>query len=688
MGVSTFFLLLIMVVEPGLAVRAALALMVWCASALAALRLSRWGRPTAGSWLLIGATTTLVTTLAYFGQGVGSPALGSYCVIVLMAGLLLGEAASVATGFACGLAALGLVYLETTGRLPSPRTVFVYSPATYWLLNARWITVTVILTHLAHRAQRAALRRAETDLAERERLVRDLGERVKELQLLHGAAGLLRDRPFERDVLAELVGLMPGGWMYSECCEARIVYQGLEVTTAGWRETPWRQSAPFGANGKQEGMLEVAYTEERPYQFEGPFLAEERALIDSVAEMLGTYLQRQEAERQRQTLEGQLRQAQKMEALGTLAGGIAHDFNNILTAIGGNVELAQQEVAPGSLLSEYLESIGSAHLRARDLVQRILLFSRGQEPERRVIQLEEVVEEALKLLRSSLPPMIETRASYAPGLPPISADPTQIHQIIMNLGTNAAHAMHQGGGILSVEVSAVQIDEIQAPSPDLHDGLHVCVSVEDTGPGMDREVLDRLFEPFFTTKGLKGTGLGLSVVHGIVREHGGAITVYSELGRGSRFDLYFPVARGEAYPMPANQTRLLEGAGQHILYVDDEKALVALMSKALGRLGYKCTGFSDAREALDAFSADPQAFDAVLTDMAMPALTGLDLARALTDIRPDTPIAIVSGYGDEDTQALRSANIRVRIRKPFTIADLSQGLGLLLTASSASKLGS
>ncbi|HKP74840.1 MAG TPA: ATP-binding protein [Longimicrobiaceae bacterium] len=683
-GLAAVFYLLVMVVQPNIAGRAAVALAVWCSAGMGALLLSRAGRTVAGSWLLVAAFAELATGLALWGAGIRNPGVSAYYVVVLVAGLLLGERAGIAMGIVCAISALGLVVAEYLGGPPGQ--VLNYTAVTLWLLNVRWIGVTLVLMHLITRAQQRALRRTEAELAERRQaehrlalVVHDLGERVKELQLLHAAARLLDGRPFGRDVLAELVVLIPPAWMHTECCEARIVYQDVEVTTPGWRETPWRQSAAF-ATGTGKGVLEVVYTEERPAQAEGPFLSEERLLIDSLAEMLTAYLERDEAERRRQGLESQLRQAQKMDALGTLAGGIAHDFNNILAAIGGNVELAQAELRDGTFVWEYLDDIARAHARATDLVRRILLFSRQQESERTVIQVEEVVQEALRLLRSSLPASIEVRASYAPELPPVLADPTQIHQIVMNLGTNAGQAMQEFGGVLSVDVSTARVEESGGPSAELQPGLYVCVAVGDTGTGMSSDIRERLFEPFFTTKGVEGTGLGLSVVHGIVREHGGAITVDSELGKGSLFRVYLPVTETPAAAAPADPD-VVSGSGEHIMYVDDEEALVFLMCRILRRMGYQCTGFSDPSEALHAFRTNPHAFHAVITDLTMPVMTGVELAQALLRVRPDTPVAIASGYGDIDPEALHTANIRTRIRKPATFAELSHAVrGLLGSA--------
>ena len=514
---------------------------------------------------------------------------------------------------------------------------------------------------------------------ERERLVHDLGERVKELRLLHTAAKLLQnDRPFNRGVLEELVAHLPPAWMHPQICAGRIAYQDIDVTTTGWRDSPWRQSATF-ATSAGKGMVEVVYLEERPPEIEGPFLTEERALINSLAEMLAAYIERDIAERQRRGLESQLRQSQKMEALGTLAGGIAHDFNNILTALSGNVALALADTADGHPSRTSLDEIAKASARATDLVKRILLFSRRQESERKVVHLEPVIEEALKLLRVSLPPKVQVTSKYAPDVPHVSADTGQIHQILMNLGTNAGHAMGATGGVLSVDVDRITIgDVITAPSADLQPGQHARITVRDTGTGMSREILDRLFEPFFTTKGHAGTGLGLSVVHGIVHDHGGAIVVESELGRGTAFRIYLPATTSAVMEARPEATLAILGSGQHVMYVDDEEALVFLMTRVLRRLSYRCTGYSDPDAALQAFRSDPHGFDAVITDMSMPGMTGLELASALAHIRPGIPVALASGYTPSELDTTADGSIIVRITKPTSMEDVGRALREML----------
>jgi signal transduction histidine kinase len=517
------------------------------------------------------------------------------------------------------------------------------------------------------------------DTAEQQ-LVLELRERVKELRLLHAAARLLQlHRRFEPEVLDHLVELIPPAWLHADCCAARITYREIEVHTPGFRASPWLQSESFATRAGR-GCVEVAYLAERPTAAEGPFLAEERALLRSLVEMLVAYLEHHEAETQRRELEHQLRQAQKMEALGTLAGGIAHDFNNILMAIGFNVELLLADHPEQSRARSSLEQVLQAYDRAVDLVKRILLFSRNEESVRKVLPLEPLVEEILALLRSSLP-LVRVTATYEPDLPKVFADASQLHQVLMNLGTNAAHAM-ANGGLLTVAVSRVCIDDLAAaPSVDLTLGTYVCITVSDTGSGMSPEVLERIFEPFFTTKGRKGTGLGLSVVHGIVRDHQGAIAVSSELGVGTSFSIYLPEAETSAELTKSEPNAPPRGHGERILCVDDEEALVLVMERVLGRLGYACTGFTEASSALHAFRADPRAFDLVITDGAMPHTTGLQFARELRAIRPDVPIVLSSAHA-ETSEAAAELGIALRIAKPARVAELARALRTALEHSS------
>jgi PAS domain S-box-containing protein len=388
---------------------------------------------------------------------------------------------------------------------------------------------------------------------------------------------------------------------------------------------------------------------------------------------------RKRAEAALREIEERQRQAQKLEALGTLAGGIAHDFNNILTAIGGNAELARAEAPPNSALRADLDEILIANTRAKELIKRILLFSRGQPTERRPIALPPVVDEALKLLRASLPPKIRIRQSVADDLPIVSADATQMHQVVMNLGANAGHAMREHGGTMTVALDVVTLDRADAEAiGNLPAGVYVRLTVRDTGTGMVPGVRQRIFEPFFTTKGQAGTGLGLSVVHGIVQDHGGGITVQSEPGRGAEFQAYLPESAAEERGGDVAEAGVVAGTGEHVMYVDADDALASVMERILQRLGYRCTAFTDSAAALEAFRRSPHSFDAVVTDSRTADMHGVDLVVELRAIRPGIPVAVASSSSSPEA-SMAKRGIDAWIPKPSTIAALSHALQLTLS---------
>jgi PAS domain S-box-containing protein len=405
--------------------------------------------------------------------------------------------------------------------------------------------------------------------------------------------------------------------------------------------------------------------------------------------IIGVYVditERRRAEAAKARLEEQLLQSQKMEALGTLASGIAHDFNNILTAIVGNMKLARADLPADHPIQQNLGDAYNAGIRASELVRRILTFGRRQEPDRIVLKPAPVVEEAVELLRATLPAKIEIRTSALPGLPDVAADATQIHQVIMNLGTNAAHALNENGGLIDIRLERANVDAALATTvADLREGPYVRLSVSDNGCGMDHAVVRRIFEPFFTTKGPgEGTGLGLSVVHGIMQSHDGAMTVYSEPGRGTTFNLFFPASADAAGAESPKLAEDIQGHGRRLLYVDDESALVTLFTMILNGVGYVVTGISDPKEALELFRSSPRDFDVVITDLSMPGMSGLDLARKLLEIRPGIPIMLMSGYMPEsDIEVARGIGVRGFVTKPATGDSLEQALHRLLHESAA-----
>ena len=387
---------------------------------------------------------------------------------------------------------------------------------------------------------------------------------------------------------------------------------------------------------------------------------------------------------ERHHMERMLRQAQKMEAIGTLAGGIAHDFNNILTAIIGYSEMALYKGRGDNAIRRDLEQVLKAGARARDLVSQILTFSRQTEHERKPVQIAPIVKEALKLLRSSLPATIEMHQNIAitPDRGIILADPTQVQQILMNLCTNAAHAMRETGGILGVRLSEVDVDaSFTSRHTDMLPGRYVALTVSDTGHGMSTTVMERIFDPYFTTKEAgEGTGLGLSIVQGIVKGYGGGITVYSEPGKGSIVNIFLPTIE-EAISSEAELMDELPTGDERILFIDDEKDLADLGKEMLQSIGYDVTTGTNSSEALETFRDKPHAFDLVITDMTMPGMTGLELARELRAIRPDVPIILSTGFSELiNEKRVKELGVRELVMKPFTTIRLARIIRRILDA--------
>jgi PAS domain S-box-containing protein len=374
-------------------------------------------------------------------------------------------------------------------------------------------------------------------------------------------------------------------------------------------------------------------------------------------------------------LEQQLRQSQKMEMVGTLAGGIAHDFNNILSPILGYADLALADLPPGTPARDDIEQIMKAARRARALVEQILIFSRRSDQERHPVQLHLVVQEALRLIRSMLPPNIEISQRIEARGDTVMADASQMHQVLMNLAMNAIYAMRQSGGVLRVELGPREIDEHTARSVGLQAGPHVVLAVIDQGEGMDEATRSRVFEPFFTTKRPgEGTGLGLSVVHGIVLSHGGGIEVKSRPGEGATFRAYFPPAPDTEAPV--EEAVGVDGAhdGGHILIIDDEPAIVRLLQRMLEARGYRVSACGSSEEALASFRRAPGDFDAVITDQTMPKMSGIELAGVVRGIRPDLPVILTTGYVDRSAHGDFGRDIAGVVAKPFDAITITRAL--------------
>jgi PAS domain S-box-containing protein len=375
------------------------------------------------------------------------------------------------------------------------------------------------------------------------------------------------------------------------------------------------------------------------------------------------------------TLETRLQQSQKMESIGTLAGGIAHDFNNILFPIIGYTEMLLMDAPVGSENRDSLEEIFKEAMRASDLVRLILTFSRQSLQELKPIRVPPILKEALKLLRSSIPVTIEFHQKIDDNCGIIMGDPTQIHQVIMNLCTNAYHAMQEEGGDLEVELKEIELevdDEIEGS--DIKPGPYIRLTVSDTGHGMDNEVLERIFEPYYTTKEEgKGTGLGLSVVHGIIKAHNGDIRVYSEPGKGTVFHIYLPLIKPHAKEIGSALQETVQRGSERVLLVDDEEPIVCIEKQMLERLGYQVTSRTSSAEALELFRTQPDRFDLVITDMTMPNMTGDKLANELINIRPDIPVILCTGFSERISRdQVATMGIKGFLMKPIVNRDLAK----------------
>ena len=469
---------------------------------------------------------------------------------------------------------------------------------------------------------------------------------------------------------ARLVGKAPEDLVGKKCYES---LHGRTRVCTGCAGIP---AAPSGR--PQEIETEGRDPDGRPRHLRTrsfPSLDEEGE-VSGFIDVMEDITDRRRTEEERGRLEARLRESQRIEAIGTLAGGIAHDFNNILAVIFGYAEMAQLGVPPDSDAHQKMDWVLKAAYRARDLVKQILTFSRQNEQESKPVEIGLMVKEGLRLVRASLPSTIQIRSEIHAGPLTVLADPTQVYQVLMNLCTNAGHAMRAVGGRLDVSVTTVRLEaRAAARLGDLRPGSYVRLSVADTGHGMDPETQERIFEPYFTTKPKgEGTGLGLAVVHGIVKRHHGTVQVRSTAGSGTTVNVLLPRLEEPAPDRFAAPGPPPRGQG-HILLVDDEEEFVAIGTEMLQSLGYDVTPGTSSLEALGAFRVQPDRFDAVVTDRTMPDMTGDALARELLRIRPDLPIILCTGFSEQVTeQAARSMGIRAFVLKPLVLYDLARTL--------------
>jgi PAS domain S-box-containing protein len=377
----------------------------------------------------------------------------------------------------------------------------------------------------------------------------------------------------------------------------------------------------------------------------------------------------------RRAMEESLRRSQKLEAVGVLAGGIAHDFNNILLGIMGHTELALREDGSLTQRQRDLGKVLKGAERGRQLVQRILAFSRATEVARVPLRLDRTVAESLELIRASLPATVEIRAELDPGAPTVLSDETQIHQILMNLATNAAHAMPRGG-VLTVKLRTFDPNpETLLRHPGMRAGPHARLEITDDGAGMTAEVLERVLEPFFTTKPVgQGTGLGMSVIHGIVRGHGGTIEIESAPGRGTTVTIDLPAGNAPAPAPVESVVTTRDGSGPRVLLVEDEPDLASMQRRQLEHLGYRVTVHTSSVEALEDFRSRPAGFDLLVTDATMPRMTGAELTREIVGLRADLPVLMVTGGDGADPEVLKRIGVRRVLRKPHTSRELERAI--------------
>lgn len=387
------------------------------------------------------------------------------------------------------------------------------------------------------------------------------------------------------------------------------------------------------------------------------------------------------AEQEKAALEMRLRQTQKLEAVGTLASGISHDFNNVLGIIMGYADLVCSDLPEGTRERNNLENVLRACTRAKDLIKQILVFSRPDDGmERKALDLNSIVEELVTFLRASLPSTIDIRTDLSQSCGMVLGNSIQLHQVLTNLCTNAAHAMEQKSGFLEISLADMELDVAAVPRyPDIKPGPYVRISVRDTGHGMDQATMERIFDPYFTTKAVgKGTGLGLAVVHGIVKSHQGAVSVYTEPGKGTTFHVYLPRAAGASMSCE-EKTDVIRGGTERILFVDDEEFLVDIWQKSLQRLGYQVVGVTSSLEALELFRILPDNFDIVMTDYTMPQKTGAELAEQMIAIRPDIPIALCTGLRENITVTkMKDIGIRSFLMKPLELKSTALEIRRLL----------
>lgn len=589
----------------------------------------------------------------------------AYLILITLLALMGGVIASVILSIAA-FACLAYFFAppELSFRIDSPQQI---------VLVVTFLLTSLTVTHLVGRARRqaraalqaeAALRRSEAHLADAQRLSRtgSIGWRTSTGELFWSEETF---RIFEYDPTTKPTLQMAYDRVHPE--EVALTKQNIE--RASWQEVEFDLQRRLLMPDGRVKHIHILF---HPLRDSSGDLEYRGAVMDITAS--------KQADEALRNAEARLRESQKMEAMGALAGGIAHDFNNILGVILGYGELAENAAPEGSLVRRCLGNMMNAGGRGKALVERILTFSRSGLGERGPINVQAVIEEALELLGASLAPGVHLEKCLEAGRAAVIGDATQLHQVAMNLCTNALQAM-ENGGVLQVALDRAKVAQPCSLSHgDLVSGAYVRLRVSDTGSGIPRHVLDRMFDPFFTTKSVAGgTGLGLALVHGIVTDLGGSIDVRTIVGCGTTFTIWLPIGGETAQSFAEVAVEVPRGRGQSVMIVDDEKLLVTLAEELLAELGYEPIGFNSSAAALAAFRAAPRRFDIVLTDETMPELVGTDLAREIRQLRPDIPIVLASGYSGAPLQERAHAvAIQEVLRKPLQRKDIAECLRRVL----------
>jgi len=609
--------------------------------------------------------TVLLFILGFYGGGY-IWLFGASLIVGAMLGLK-------AVGIALGINFFGLVIVGVYIAFGSPAWVFgIENALEKWVVMiANFMLINTLVTLLVA----VMLNSMKTALTREQKTAMELREKREELMAIFKASP---DPVIVYDSLDHVQYLNDAftatfGWNLNEVQGRKIpfipegqqrIYSDIYLNNAGeFKETAIRfESQRFTKEGK---LLDVSLSA--------------APIKGNMGDIVGIVVNIKDITK-RKMLEINLQQAQKMESIGTLAGGIAHDFNNILSPIMGHTDMLLMDTSENNPFRDSLNQIHTATLRARDLVKQILEFSRQGSNEFTLMKMQPIIKEALRLIRSTIPTTIEIKQDINPNCGIIKADPTQIHQIVMNLSTNAYHAMDETGGELKVSLKEMELGQNNIIAPNMKPGVYACLSISDTGIGMDKDLSKKIFDPFFTTKAIgKGTGMGLSVVHGIVTAMGGTIRVSSELEKGTEFHIYFPI---EKKPFKENNTHAegqIPGGTEHILFVDDEESIIAFGKRMLERLGYQVTSHSNSLEALEVFRSNSKNFDLVITDMTMPNMPGDKLSVELIKIRPDIPIVLCTGFSEamsEEKAAL--LGIKGFQLKPVVMKDFARKIRKVL----------